>query len=290
MINDIKNKTVNLNKKIHGVYDKLGAALIEFTWWGSLVMQYHKHLYPGVMKRFRRRGYYNEQTNTIEVGSYVAFVDFLSKEFKNVVSDAKKQGDGYVGITVASVQNTFKAVINTITNIKTNWNLMSPWERNAVKRCLGDLYGILSALLLGVTIYAMTDDDDEKESNVVATGLYLADRLLSESQMYTPWGLYSEGKTLWSSPIAAYNGPSDLIKIMDYTARWLFDEDFDPVYSTGIYKGRNKIDVLVKRNIPLYRVIERLNNMTKNNSYYRINEKALNMKISKYIADQINPD
>lgn len=290
MINDIKNKTVNLNKKIHGVYDKLGAALIEFTWWGSLVMQYHKHLYPGVMKRFRRRGYYNEQTNTIEVGSYVAFVDFLGKEFRNVVSDAKKQGDGYVGIAIASVQNTFKAVINTITNIKTNWNLMSPWERNAVKRCLGDLYGILSALLLGVTIYAMTDDDDEKESNVVATGLYLADRLLSESQMYTPWGLYSEGKTLWSSPIAAYNGPSDLIKIMDYTARWLFDEDFDPVYSTGIYKGRNKIDVLVKRNIPLYRVIERLNNMTKNNSYYRINEKALNMKISKYIADQINPD
>ena len=290
MINDIKNKTVNLNKKIHGVYDKLGAALIEFTWWGSLVMQYHKHLYPGVMKRFRRRGYYNEQTNTIEVGSYVAFVDFLGKEFRNVVSDAKKQGDGYVGIAIASVQNTFKAVINTITNIKTNWNLMSPWERNAVKRCLGDLYGILSALLLGVTIYAMTDDDDEKESNVVATGLYLADRLLSESQMYTPWGLYSEGKTLWSSPIAAYNGPSDLIKIMDYSARWLFDEDFDPVYSTGIYKGKNKVGILIKRNIPIYRVIERLNNMTKNNSYYRINEKALNMKISKYIADQINPD
>ena len=290
MINDIKNKTVNLNKKIHGVYDKLGAAAIEFTWWGSLVMQYHKHLYPGVMKRFRRRGYYNEQTNTIEVGSYVAFVDFLGKEFRNVVSDAKKQGDGYVGIAIASVQNTFKAVINTITNIKTNWNLMSPWERNAVKRCLGDLYGILSALLLGITIYAMTDDDDEKESNVIAAGLYLADRLLSESQMYTPWGLYSEGKTLWSSPIAAYNGPSDLIKIMDYSARWLFDEDFDPVYSTGIYKGKNKIGVLIKRNIPIYRVIERLNNMTKNNSYYRINEKALNMKISKYIADQINPD
>mgnify|MGYP000381206527 FL=1 len=290
MINDIKNKTVNLNKKIHGVYDKLGAAAIEFTWWGSLVMQYHKHLYPGVMKRFRRRGYYNEQTNTVEMGSYTALVDFLSKEFKNVVSDAKKQGDGYVGITVASVQNTFKAVINTITNITTNWNLMSPWERNAIKRCLGDLYGILSALLLGITIYAMTDDDDEKESNVVATGLYLADRLLSESQMYTPWGLYSEGKTLWSSPIAAYNGPSDLIKIMDYSARWLFDEDFDPVYSTGIYKGKNKVGLLIKRNIPIYRVIERLNNMTKNNSYYRINEKALNMKISKYIADQINPD
>lgn len=43
------------------------------------------------MKRFRRRGYYNEQTNTVEMGSYTALVDFLSKEFKNVVSDAKNK-------------------------------------------------------------------------------------------------------------------------------------------------------------------------------------------------------
>ena len=30
--------------------------------------------------------------------------------------------------------------------------------------------------------------------------------------------------------------------------------------------------------------------LTKNNSYYRINEKSLNMRISKMIADEINPD
>ena len=60
MLNDIKNTTIALNKKIHGVYDKIGAARIENQWWGSLLMQYHKHIYPGIMKRFRRKGYYNE--------------------------------------------------------------------------------------------------------------------------------------------------------------------------------------------------------------------------------------
>ena len=42
---------------------------------------------------------------------------------------------------------------------------------------------------------------------------YISDRLLSESQMYTPWGLISEASTLWSSPIAATNGLS-LIHIL----------------------------------------------------------------------------
>ena len=108
--------------------------------------------------------------------------------------------------------------------------------------------------------------------------------------MYTPWGLISEGSTLWSSPIAATNGPEDLFKGITFLAQWLLDEDFDPTYKTGLYAGENKGWVLLKRNIPLYRVIDRLSNMTENNSYYRINEKSLNMKITKTIADEINPD
>jgi len=46
---DFKDKVLSVNKKIHGVYDKIGAAYIEKKWWGSLVMQYHKHLYLQVL-------------------------------------------------------------------------------------------------------------------------------------------------------------------------------------------------------------------------------------------------
>ena len=40
-----KGKVISTNKKIHGVYDKLGGARIESEWWGGLVMQYHKHIH-----------------------------------------------------------------------------------------------------------------------------------------------------------------------------------------------------------------------------------------------------
>ena len=290
MINGLRNTTIALNKKIHGVYDKIGAARIEFSWWGGLVMQYHKHIYPGIMKRFRWRGYYNEQTNTVEIGSYAALVRLLGREFRGLDNRTSKRKDAGENEAIASVREIAKATLDAILNIRTNWDLMPQWERNAVKRCLGDLYGIVSAVLMGIAIYAMTDDDDEKESELIATALYISDRLLSESQMYTPWGLVSEASTLWSSPIAATNGPEDLLKGLGFLIQWMFDEDFDPTYKTGLYAGQNKGWVLLKRNIPLYRVIDRLSNMTKNNSYYRINEKSLNMRFSKMIADEINPD
>lgn len=290
MINGLRNTTIALNKKIHGVYDKIGAARIEFSWWGGLVMQYHKHIYPGIMKRFRWRGYYNEQTNTVEIGSYAALVRLLGREFRGLGDRISKRKDAGETEAIVSIQETAKATLDVILNIRTNWALMPQWERNAVKRCLGDLYGIVSAMLMGIAIYAMTDDDDEKKSEFIATSLYISDRLLSEAQMYTPWGLVSEASTLWSSPIAATNGPEDLLKGLGFLAQWMFDEDFDSTYKTGLYAGENKGWVLLKRNIPLYRVIDRLSNMTKNNSYYRINEKSLNMRFSKMIADEINPD
>ena len=73
-----KIAVISVNKKIHGVYDKIGAANIEKHWWGSVVMQYHKHMYPGIMKRWRRRGYYNEFRGSVERGSYVALASLLS--------------------------------------------------------------------------------------------------------------------------------------------------------------------------------------------------------------------
>ena len=253
-------------------------------------MQYHKHIYPGIMKRFRSKGYYNEQTNTVEIGSYAALVRLLGREFRGLGDRVSKRKDAGETEVIASIQETAKAALDAILNIRTNWALMPQWERNACKRALGDLYGIVSAMLMGIAIYAMTDDDDEKESEFIATALYISDRLLSEAQMYTPWGLVSEASTLWSSPIAATNGPEDLLKGLGFLAQWMFDENFDPTYKTGLYTGQNKGWVLLKRNIPIYRVIDRLSNMTKNNSYYRINEKSLNMRFAKMIADEINPD
>lgn len=125
-----KIAVISVNKKIHGVYDKIGAANIEKHWWGSVVMQYHKHMYPGIMKRWRRRGYYNEFRGSVERGSYVALASLLSTEFRNTIKQARElHGDDTQAVIMESIKNIARAMINTATNLRLNYKALPEWEK-----------------------------------------------------------------------------------------------------------------------------------------------------------------
>ena len=173
-----------------------------------------------------------------------------------------------------------------------NKNKKSNWRKWLKRLVILFITLFFLALIAGGNLFAYyaMNAPEIKESDFLSTLIYLADRLNSESQLYTPWGLYTEGSTLFSSPIAAANGPIDLLKGLDIGINMLFNEDYDATYTTGLYRGENRLWVHLRRNIPIYRVYERLSNMTKNNQYYRINETALNIRAAKNIADYINPD
>ena len=282
---EFKNKVITVNKRIHGVYDKLGAAYIEKHWYGNLIMQYHKHLYPGIMKRWRIKGRFNESRGSIERGSYISLAKLLTTEFRKLNLKDNNEINA-----IESIKSITQAVIDTALNIRFNYKSLSLWEQRNIKRTLGDLSGIVGAILVAMIIHLSTDDDEIKDSETLSTMIYLADRLYSESSAYTPWGFITEASTLYSSPIAATNSIEDLIKGISYINGYLFNEDFNPTYESGLYAGENKILTLIKRNIPAYRVYNRLSNMTRNNQYYRINETAINIKMAKGIADAINPD
>ena len=52
------------------------------------------------MKRFRWKGYYNEQTDTIEMGSYASLVKLLSKDFRGIKDRIKqRKEDGSIDIS-----------------------------------------------------------------------------------------------------------------------------------------------------------------------------------------------
>ena len=101
--------------------------------------------------------------------------------------------------------------------------------------------------------------------------------------------MYVEGKTRWSSPIAMTNSIEDVTKIAITTMSILFDEDYNPYYTTGQYKGQHKVFVAAMRNVPVYRVYNRMTHMNKNNKYYRLGNVGIT-KRAKTIADYINPD
>ena len=291
-----RNKVISVNEKIHGVYSRIGSAQIEKHWYGGLVMQYHKHIYPGIMKRYRgafnglfNREFYNEFRDSVEKGSYLSMYQLLTKELREGIKRANDKKDRDTLITIDHINETLHALVTTATNIFFNYDMMSRYDQINVKRTFGDMLGAVSAMLLAVAIFAGTDDDDLKENNTLATALYLADRCYSEAIMYTPHGILVEGKTLWSSPIAMTNSIEDVAKIATVTMAILFDEDYNPYYTTGQYKGQHKVFVAAMRNVPVYRVYNRMTRMTKNNKYYRLGDVGVTKRAKRY-ADYINPD
>lgn len=288
LIAGFKRKIEAVNKKIHGVYDKDGAAQIESRWWGSLVMQYHKHLYNGIFKRWRKKGFYSEFRSSRERGSYITFMNFLSTEFTNFKERAKNKEENGTNIALASIQVAMESVLNTLTNVAFNWNNLSNWEKSNIRRNLGDISGVLVAALVVMALYGLFDDDDIRDDTFKASLLYLADRLYSDSSMYSPIGLVTEYKTAWSSPIASANGPSDLLKAMLMIPQALFDPDFNPEYQSGQYAGMNKFEVLFRRNLPAIRPWDRIQLITKNNKYYKVGESQIGINIAKNFGEMLN--
>ena len=287
-----KGKVVSVNKKIHGVYDRLGGARIESTWvFGSLLMQYHKHIYTGALKHFRVNGYYNESRESIERGFYVSLWDFATTEFKGLTdrTKAKANEDG-TNLFIAGVQQVCRAFIDTFLNYKFNYATMSNAERANVRRALGELTGIAYGLLGGIAASCAllaADDDDETAKIIANLALYQADRLSSETIMYNI-GAVSEFDKLWSSPVALGQSFKDVQSAFGFIAKHLIEGDeFNPNYTTGLYKGENKLAVYVKRQIPIYRGINRIMQLDQNNKYYKLTENMLGIIPTQSIAEWV---
>ena len=287
-----KGRVISVNKKIHGVYDKLGAAKLESYWWGGLVMQYHKHIYPGIMKRYRRQGYFNEERGTIEKGCYASIKDFLAlplhkRSFAKKLQEDNNMTDANLQ-AVKGVQNIVKNYVEFAVHAKTYYQMMNEYDRANIRRAFGDFCGVVSALCLAIALHAAGDDD--KDHNLVYNlMMYEADRLASESFMYNPVGVYAEGKKLWSSPIAAQTAISDLLATTGLISQYMIQGDeFDPYYSTGLYKGENKFWVQIRRNIPIYHSINMVERLERSNKYYKLGDNMLSIVPVKDIADFIS--
>jgi hypothetical protein len=281
----MKGKVISVNKKIHGVYDKLGAAQLEKQWWGSLAMQYHKHIYPGVMKHYRRKGYFNEERGTKEIGCAPALFDFLTTPIRQLRYE-KEMSDSQVE-TLESLQVLLKGYAEFAMNLQTNWQLMPKWQRASIERAAGDVVGALGGICTALAVRCIWDDDDLKNSLWANLMLYEADDLTTQSMMYNMLFLPQQFDQLWSSPIAGVTAGKDIMAACNNIAAYVMDDDYDPNYTSGRYAGQNKILVKLGRQIPIYRSLNNLATLDKANSYYKTGDNLLTLINVKDWANDI---
>lgn len=274
LLGEFKGKVIAVNKEIHGVYDRLGAAQLEKYWWGSLVMQYHKHIYPGILKHWRRKGYFNEQTGDNRVGCGPALMDFLTMPIRQYNERHKLLDDKQLE-ALEGTQSLFAAYVNFAENIRVNWEALPEYQKAAIRRTAGDVFGALSSIMVAIATNIAWDDKDKDKMLLPNLMLYSADQLATESMMYNPIFLPNNAKQLWSSPIAMMNTPNDIINSLNLVANAMFDDEFDYNYTTGRYKGENKFKVKLMRQVPIYRAYNNLATLDKSNSYYHYGQNIL---------------
>ena len=281
---DMTERVRKVNNKIHGVYNKLGRGWIEHKWYGGLLMQYHKHLPMGLLKRFRRRGYYNEFRGANEKGFFWSlFYDFFALNARKVAKDYGWTEHNVNAIE--SLQFLLRHSFDYIMQLKATWNILPDYERANIARNLGDLVGVLSGVMTVIGLLAMGGGDDD-DGILYNLALYEADRLASETFLYNPIGLYTEGKTLMSTPVAAQSILTDAFNAIKNIGNWMFgSEESNMYYRTGQYAGRNKLSVYLERRIPIWNGIRGIRDIPHNNHYYKRGKTAVSIIPTKEIAE-----
>lgn len=285
-----RNKVISVNHQIHGIYDKIGANQLQQSWWGALLMQFHKHLVPGYQKRFGYRlghfdGIYNETRESISKGTYVSLGEFIAMPFKKYY----ELNDSNELQAVRTLQGIAKGYADFVANLTTYYNILPEYDKANIRRCLGEWIAITKAVALFVVGKLMLDDDDDS-TQVADYILYSADRLMSETIQYTPWGMINEGQKLYSQPVAALSIASDNLKLLEACCSYIVTGNPDDLYyNSGTYSGENKLKVNIMKQIPLVNQIIKHQRLGANNSYYKVRSSpfsGLGQIVANMITDE----
>ena len=132
----------------------------------------------------------------------------------------------------------------------------------------------------------MLDDDDES-TQAADYILYSADRLMSESIQYTPWGMVNEGQKLYSQPVAAFSVIKDNYNLLSSIVAYVVTGNpEDLYYQSGTRSGENKVTTSLVKQIPVWNQIQKHEQLGANNSYYKLRSNPLN-GISSIIGNWI---
>lgn len=285
-----RNKVISVNHQIHGIYDKIGANQLQQSWWGALLMQFHKHLVPGFQKRFGYRlghfdGIYNETRESISKGTYVSLGEFIAMPFKKYY----ELNDSNELQAVRTLQGIAKGYADFVANLTTYYNILPEYDKANIRRCLGEWIAITKAVALFVVGKLMLDDDDDS-TQVADYILYSADRLMSETIQYTPWGLVNEGKKLYSQPVAALSIAQDNLRLLGALCSYIITGNPDDLYyNSGSYSGENKLVVNFFKQVPLVNQIIKHERLGANNSYYKVRSSpfsGLGQVVANMITDE----
>jgi len=256
---EFKIKVQGVNHKIHGVYNKSDRGLIEESMWGQLLMQYKHWMRAGWTRRMGNNGIWNMKANynvrrsEYTRGSLKTLIQYLRSPLRSGALSKYDDSKGFSRL----ISKQIAGFSDLISNTKMYWHAMERWEQQEAIRAITDMIGIAIVGLLYMGAKKLADLDDElKDNPAIAFAVYSLSGLYVELSVWTPIGIYSEGRKIMKAPMALLPNADRAMKLagailLDLPMSAILDDPEIMIMQTGKYHGRNKIGVYASQLMPV---------------------------------------
>lgn len=213
------NKQHFINKRLHGIYNKVDKSAIQKYALGRLALAFRKFIIPGVNRRFAKLQY-NYEGETYVEGYYLSSGRFMW----DLIKDLSK------------LKFTLGA----------KWNDLQEYEKRNMYRTMTEVgYFIAAASLVAIVTNLSGDDDKDWKLNMLA---YQANRLYSELRFYSE---PNEFFKIMGSPAAGIDQLQRVINFIKFV-NWT-DE-----IETGRWKGYTRFEKGLIEVVPFASTVNRL--------------------------------
>lgn len=218
----IKKKTIDL----YGVYDEELKAAAQREWWGKALFFLKKWIEPAATRRLRG------------VSSAFVVSEDLKETDRYYSEDLKQYQEGYYTTSARFLAQLYKAGKGfQLEMIGANFNKLNKHEKANIKRMATEI-GLIALTTLA---YAAAGGFDDEPDDSTLMARYLLRKELSELTYFlNP----TEAIKLMSSPTAALGVVNRNLAVIKQMT-----EPTD-VYESGINKGRNKLNVKLRKSVP----------------------------------------
>ena len=227
--NAVSMRTQALLRRMHGNYNKQTAAAWQRNALFQLIGQFRKWIADGAARRFDK-SYYNVALGQEIEGNYRSTGKFMAALIKDLT------------------QMEF--------DVAANWSELTNHEKANVKRTATEVAMVvamsLSLYALGALAKGLDDEKDKNKLAVIRFMQYNANRLMSELMFYTI--VTGDTWQILKTPAASMSVIETTIKTLTHALPWNWDER----YESGIHKDMSKFYVSLRKQIPVWKQVERL--------------------------------
>jgi hypothetical protein len=270
--------------RMHGEYSDLGRVAAQKYALGRMAYMFRKFVIQGYKRRWEK-GYRDPsiqddirklkaeliELNQDKKGNKERITQ-ITHEIRNLNTQLHQPKYNELGdyfsegnyITMGRYANNLIRDMNGLqfTIMSENWNNLRPYEKANIKRFMGDVFFMLTAIVLGGLFMAKGKDDDE-DRWIWGFLAYQMLRWKAELMFFTP--KIDEAMSVLRSPAASISVIENVIK--------LSTQIFDPfdTYQSGPFKDKLKLEKTVTNMIPLYRQIYRMRDVDTQIPWFRQN-------------------